>query len=214
MNLQDISINKVVLIGRLSRDPELRHTANGTAICQLRVVTTESYVNREGDPGESRASHTVVVWGKKGEDMANRARTNTRVFVEGRIQNRSYENQQGETRWVTEINARTAFTLEDEGNYGQPAPSGGYGQQQSSGYGQQQQGGGYAQQQGGGYGQQQGGGYGQQQGGYTQPSPGAPPPQSPPPVQQPPPAQPPSGPSTSTDASPSTTIVPEDDLPF
>ena len=133
MNLQDISINKVVLIGRLSRDPELRHTNSGTAICQLRVVTTESYVNREGDPGESRASHTVVVWGKRGEDMANRARTNTRVFVEGRIQNRSYENQQGETRWVTEINARTVFPLEEEGNYGQPAPSGAYGQQQGGG---------------------------------------------------------------------------------
>ncbi len=206
MNLQDISINKVVLIGRLSRDPELRHLGSGTAICTLRVVTTESYVNREGDPGESRASHTVVVWGKKGEDMANRARTNTRVFVEGRIQNRSYENQQGETKWVTEINARTAFTLEDEGNYGQPAPSAGYSQQQSGGYGQQQ---------GGGYGQQQqGGGYGQQQGGYTQPSPGAPPHQSPPPVQQPPPAQPPSGSPTSAGGSPSTTIVPEDDLPF
>ena len=197
MNLQDISINKVVLIGRLSRDPELRHTNSGTAICQLRVVTTESYVNREGDPGESRASHTVVVWGKRGEDMANRARTNTRVFVEGRIQNRSYETQQGETRWVTEINARTVLPLEEDGNYGQPAPSGAYGQQQ-----------------GGGYGQQQGAGYGQQQGGYAQPSMGGAPQPPPAPVQQPPPAQPPSGSPTSTGGSPSTTIVPEDDLPF
>ena len=187
MNLQDISINKVVLIGRLSRDPELRHTNSGTAICQLRVVTTESYVNREGDPGESRASHTVVVWGKRGEDIANRARTNTRVFVEGRIQNRSYENQQGETRWVTEINARTVFPMEEEGNYGQPAPSGAYGQQPGGGHGQQ--------------------------GGYGQPSMGGAPP-TPAPAQQPPPAQPPSGSPTSTGGSPSTTIVPEDDLPF
>ena len=195
MSLQDISINKVVLIGRLSKEPELRHIASGTAICQLRVVTTESYVNREGNPVERRASHTVVVWGQKGEAIANQVHTNTRVFVEGRIQNRSYENQHGETKWITEIVASNAFALEQGGgNYGQPAPSGAYGQQQS-------------------------GGYGQPSGGYTQPPPSAPPQQQPGgasyvPEQPPPVQQPPTAPPATTDSSPPTTIVPDDDLPF
>ena len=111
MNRAEISINHAVIIGRLSRGPVLRHLRSGTVMCQLRVVTTESYVNRDGMHGEGNQSHTVVIWGKRGEDMSTRLLRDDVVYVGGRLHTRSFKNLQGETEWVTEINARTVYKI-------------------------------------------------------------------------------------------------------
>ena len=110
--MQEISVNKVVLIGRIDRDPELRYTQTNTAIFSMRVKTVESYVGRDGQPAERKATHSVIVWGQKGQMLKEQVRTNSRVYVEGRIQNRSYETSGGETRWVTEVVAQNAFALD------------------------------------------------------------------------------------------------------
>jgi len=109
--MQEINVNKVVLIGSLEREPELRYTSNNTAILNLRVVTTESYVTRDGQVAESRATHSVIVWGQKGERLKDQLYANSRIFVEGSLRNRSYEDNTGNRKWITEINAQTAFPI-------------------------------------------------------------------------------------------------------
>lgn len=110
--MQEISVNKVVLIGRIDRDPELRYTQNNTAIFSMRVKTVESYVGRDGQPAERKATHSVIVWGQRGQALKEQVQMNSRVYVEGRIQNRSYEAAGGDTRWVTEIVAQNVFALD------------------------------------------------------------------------------------------------------
>ncbi len=131
--MQDINVNKVVLIGRIGEEPVLRYTQTNTAICSLRVVTTETFTNREGNLIESKSTHSVTIWGQKGEAFKNQAHANSRVFVEGSLRNRSYEDREGNTKWVTEINAQTAIVLGVAS--GQPAYQGAQG-----GYVQPQQG--------------------------------------------------------------------------
>ncbi len=131
--MQDINVNKVVLIGRIEEEPVLRHTQSNTAICSFRVAVTETYVNRDGNRMESKSTHSVTVWGQKGETLKNQAHANSRIFVEGSIRNRSYEDRDGNRKWVTEINAQNAFVLDAvsghqthqgaQGGYTQPQPA-------------------------------------------------------------------------------------------
>ncbi|MCY4159038.1 MAG: single-stranded DNA-binding protein, partial [Bacteroidetes bacterium] len=100
--------------GSIDGNPELRYTSNNTSFCSLRLVTVENYTNRDGQPVESRSSHTVVVWGQKAERIKNQldqSPGNSRVLVEGSIRNRSYEDATGNRKWVTEINAQNVFVL-------------------------------------------------------------------------------------------------------
>ena len=192
--MQDISVNKAVLIGRLEKDPELRYTSNNTAICSLRVLTTESYANREGQPVERRVTHTVVIWGQKGERLNDQLRANSRVFVEGSIRNRSYENNAGERKWVTEIIAQTAVPLDAGGT--PPVQQGAQG-----GYTQTQPNPSYSSapvQQG-------------VQGGYTQTQPNLPPPSAP---VKPPPEPPSQRPPETTPPNLAPGSDSQDDLPF
>ncbi|MCY3594574.1 MAG: single-stranded DNA-binding protein [Bacteroidetes bacterium] len=131
--MQDINVNKVVLIGRIEEEPVLRHTQTNTAICSFRVVVTETYVNRDGNPTERKSTHSVVVWGQKAETFKNQAHANSLIFVDGSIRNRSYEDREGNRKWVTEINAQNAFVLDavsghqthqgTQGGYSQPQPA-------------------------------------------------------------------------------------------
>ncbi len=135
-----ISVNKVLLIGSLEKDPELRYTSTNTAICQLRVVTTEAYVNRDGQQAESKSTHTVVVWGQRGERIKDQVRAGSWVHVEGSIRNRSYEDTSGNKKWVTEVNAQTIFpTSVDEGAPNQLVGQGSHTQPQGGNYSQPQQ---------------------------------------------------------------------------
>ena len=93
-------MNKVVLIGRLSRDPELRHTANGTAVCQISVAISRP-VAQGHDPETDFIN--VTVWNKQAENIARYLSKGRQVAVEGRIQTRNYENNEGKKVYVTEV---------------------------------------------------------------------------------------------------------------
>ncbi len=110
--MQDINVNKVVLIGRIEEEPVFRHTQNNTSICSFRVGVSETYMNRDGNRKESKSTHTVVVWGQKADALRDQAHANSRIFVEGSIRNRSYDDREGNKKWVTEINAQTAVILD------------------------------------------------------------------------------------------------------
>jgi single-strand DNA-binding protein len=95
-------LNKVMLLGNLGADPELRVTGGGQAVLKFRMATTESYVDSNNARQERTEWHSVTMWGKRGEALAKFLKKGERVFVEGRIQTTSYEKD-GEKRYRTEV---------------------------------------------------------------------------------------------------------------
>jgi len=121
--MQNISVNKALIIGVVDGVPDLRYTQNNSAVLNMRVITTETYVKRDGQTMESKATHSVVVWGQKAESLKNLLQPNSRVLIEGRIRNRSYDDNTGQKKWVTEIEGQTAIALDapvQQGAYAQP----------------------------------------------------------------------------------------------
>lgn len=96
------SWNKAELIGNLTRDPELRYTPSGSAVCTFSIATNRSYVT-DGERKEEVDFHRIVAWTKLAELCGQLLKKGTRVFVSGRIQNRSWEGQDGQQRQTTEI---------------------------------------------------------------------------------------------------------------
>ncbi|MBI2315023.1 single-stranded DNA-binding protein [Candidatus Daviesbacteria bacterium] len=96
------SWNRVELIGNLTRDPELRYTPNGAAVCTFGVATNRTYVT-EGERKEEVDFHRLVAWNKLAELCNQLLKKGNRVFISGRLQTRSWETQDGQTRTVTEI---------------------------------------------------------------------------------------------------------------
>jgi len=95
-------LNRVLLLGNLGADPELRVTPGGQAVLKLRLATTESYLDRSNTRQERTEWHRITVWGKRGEALAKFLTKGDRIFVEGRIQTSSYEKN-GEKRYSTDI---------------------------------------------------------------------------------------------------------------
>ncbi|MDT2422360.1 single-stranded DNA-binding protein [Enterococcus avium] len=94
-------INNVVLVGRLTRDPELKYTANGTATATFSLAVNRNFTNQSGNREADFIN--CVIWRKSAETLANYAKKGTLLGVTGRIQTRSYENQQGQRVYVTEV---------------------------------------------------------------------------------------------------------------
>ncbi|RZQ56080.1 single-stranded DNA-binding protein [Pseudidiomarina tainanensis] len=154
-------INKVILIGNLGADPEVRYTQNNTAIANLSVATSETWKDKQtGEPREQTEWHRCVAYRRLAEIAGEYLKKGSKVYVEGRLQTRKWQGQDGVERYTTEIVINDLQMLDGRPGGGQ----GGYGggQQQSGGFGGQQ-GGGQAPQ--GGQGQ---GGFGGQQGGQRQ----------------------------------------------
>lgn len=104
------SVNKVILIGNLGRDPELRYTPTGSAVCTLNIATTESW-NDSGNRQEKTEWHRVVVWNKQAENCAKYLAKGRTVFIEGKLQTRSWDDKDGQKRYSTEIVAQTVQFL-------------------------------------------------------------------------------------------------------
>lgn len=117
-------LNKVMLLGNLGADPELRVTAGGQAVLKLRLATTESYLDRNNTRQERTEWHSVTLWGKRGEALAKFLTKGERIFVEGSLRTSSYEKD-GEKRYRTEIVANNII-LGGRGRGGEAGEGGGY----------------------------------------------------------------------------------------
>ncbi len=98
-------LNKVMLIGRLGRDPELRYTQSGTPVATLNLATDESYTDRDGNKVERTEWHRVSVFQRQAENCASFLSKGSLVYVEGSLQTRKWQDQQGQDRYTTEIKA-------------------------------------------------------------------------------------------------------------
>jgi single-strand DNA-binding protein len=101
-----MSVNKVVILGRLGTDPELKYTPSGVAVCNFSVATSESWNDKSGQKQEKTEWHRIVVWGKLAELCNQYLVKGRQAFIEGSLQTRSWEGQDGTKRYTTEINAR------------------------------------------------------------------------------------------------------------
>ncbi len=119
-------LNKVMLIGNLGADPETRFTQDGTCVCNIRVATTERFKGRDGQQQERTEWHRVVLWGRLGEIARDYLRKGSRVYIEGRIETRKWQDQSGNDRYTTEIRAREMKMLSGRNEGGGGAPQGGY----------------------------------------------------------------------------------------
>ncbi|MCP4748641.1 MAG: single-stranded DNA-binding protein [Desulfobacteraceae bacterium] len=180
-------INKVIIIGRLGRDPEMRYTPDGTAVATFSVATSDEWRDKAtGEKKERTEWHRIVAWRRLGEICGEYLSKGRQVYVEGKLQTRSWE-QDGVTRYMTEIvasdvqfmgNRDDAGTSAAQRPAGRPANQGsgsqqnqGQGYQSSQGSGSQQnQGQGYQSSQGSDYQQNQGQGYQSSQGSNQSPS--------------------------------------------
>ncbi len=97
------SVNKVIVLGNLGRDPELRHTSGGKAVATLSVATNEQWSDQSGERQERTEWHRVVVWGRQAETSAQYLSKGRSVFVEGRLQTRKWQDRDGNDRYTTEI---------------------------------------------------------------------------------------------------------------
>lgn len=118
-------VNKVILIGNLGKDPELRYTQGGTAVCQLSVATTRTYSNKNNERVDETEWHRVVVWSKQAEHCGQYLTKGRQVYVEGRLQTRSWDDRDGNKRYTTEIIAETVQFLGGRGEGGGGGGGGG-----------------------------------------------------------------------------------------
>lgn len=110
------SVNKAILIGNLGRDPEVRYTNSGMAVCNFSIATKESFNDRAGAKQERTEWHNIVVWGKQGEACSQYLKKGSPVYIEGRISYREYEAKDGTgKRKVTEIVAMRVQFLSSRG---------------------------------------------------------------------------------------------------
>ena len=115
------SLNKVMLIGRLGQDPKLAYTASGSPVANFTMATDESFTDKSGQKQERTEWHRVVVWSRQAEMVANYLSKGRLVFVEGRLQTREWEDQNGQKRYTTEVVASRVQFLDSQKSAGQSA---------------------------------------------------------------------------------------------
>ncbi len=111
-----MSVNKVILVGRLGRDPETRFTSGGQAVANFSVATDESYKDRNGERQKRTEWHKIVVWGKQAEIAQQYLKKGSLVFIEGRIQSREWQDKEGQKRTSFEIVANNFRMLGGRGD--------------------------------------------------------------------------------------------------
>lgn len=166
-------INKVILIGNLGQDPEVRFTPSGTAVANLSLATTDTWMDRQSGQRQERTEwHRLVMFNKTAEIAQQYLKKGSKIYVEGRLQTRKWQGQDGQDRYTTEIVVNDMQMLDSRGGGGDFQGGGYAGAQQQGGYGGQPQQGGYGNQPQQGGAPQQGGGFG---GGAPQSPPQQPP---------------------------------------
>ena len=115
-----MSLNKCMIIGNLGRDPEMRYTPSGQAVTQFSVATNRNFRDPQGEWQSETEWFRVVVWGDQGERVAEYLRKGHKVYVEGRLQTRQWEDQSGNKRYTTELIANRVQSLERRDREGEP----------------------------------------------------------------------------------------------
>ncbi|MGD8394881.1 MAG: single-stranded DNA-binding protein [Candidatus Eiseniibacteriota bacterium] len=118
------SVNKVILVGNLGSDPEIRHTQNGNVVANFNVATNEQWKGKDGERNERTEWHRIVAWGRLAEICEQYLSRGRQVYIEGRLQTRQWEDRDGNRRYTTEIVAQVMQMLGRPGDRGE-APSGG-----------------------------------------------------------------------------------------
>jgi single-strand DNA-binding protein len=117
------SVNRVIILGNLGKDPEIRYTPGGQPVANFTVATNDRWTDKSsGQPQERTEWHRIVVWGKQGENCAQYLKKGRSVYIEGRIQTREWTNKENQKQWTTEIVATTVQFL---GAKGEGAGAGG-----------------------------------------------------------------------------------------
>ena len=110
------SLNRVQLIGNLTRDPELRYTPTGTAVCSFGLATNRSWTTEAGEKREEADFHRIVAWGKLGELCSQFLVKGRKVYVEGRLSTRSWQAQDGQQKSITEVVIDDMILLDSKGS--------------------------------------------------------------------------------------------------
>ena len=105
------SVNKVILVGHLGRDPELRYTPSGTAVANFSLATNDAWTDKAGEKQERTEWHRVVVWGKQAEIAGEYLSKGKQVFIEGSLQTREWNDRDGNKRQTTEVRAQRVIML-------------------------------------------------------------------------------------------------------
>lgn len=121
-----MSVNKVIIVGRLGQDPELKYTPSGQAVANFSVATSDSWTDKSGQKQERTEWHRIVVWAKLAELCNQYLAKGRQVFVEGSLQTRSWDDQNGNKRYTTEVVAKNIQFLggqasAGDSNYARPA---------------------------------------------------------------------------------------------
>ncbi|MBN1962123.1 MAG: single-stranded DNA-binding protein [Deltaproteobacteria bacterium] len=114
-------VNKVILIGNLGADPELRYTPGGQPVANFRIATSDTWIDKQGQKQERTEWHRIVAWGKLAELCGEYLTKGRQVYIEGKLQTRQWEDRDGNKRYTTDIVARELTFL---GNRGDGAPAG------------------------------------------------------------------------------------------
>lgn len=104
-------VNKVILIGNLGKDPEIRYTTGGSAVANFTIATSDSYTDKDGERQEKTEWHRIVAWGRLAEICGEYLSKGRMVYIEGSLRTRSWEDKDGNTRWTTEVVARSMEML-------------------------------------------------------------------------------------------------------
>ena len=119
------SVNKVILVGNLGRDAELRYTPGGAAVATLNLATTEVWNDKGGQRQEKTEWHRIVLWGKQAESLQEYLTKGKQIYVEGKLQTRQWDDKDGNKRYTTEIKADRITLLGGGGGRGAGAGGGG-----------------------------------------------------------------------------------------
>ena len=119
-----MSVNKAILVGNLGKDPELRYTPSGTAVCTFSMATTDRFKNKQGEQQDRTEWHNIVVWAGLAEICGKYLTKGKQIYIEGRIQNRSYDDRDGNKRYISEIVATEMQMLGRAGDQGGGSGSG------------------------------------------------------------------------------------------
>ena len=124
------SVNKVIIVGNLGKDADVRYTSGGSAVATISVATTEVWNDKSsGERQEKTEWHRVVIWGKTAENLKDYLTKGKQIYVEGKLQTRKWQDRDGNDKYTTEIRSDRIVLLGgrggggDRGDYGSPAPS-------------------------------------------------------------------------------------------